>query len=56
MLFFPSEKFGGSSGGSRGLAKLLLWICNRGRNGFDGDVDAPGLRAEALNLVKTGNQ
>lgn len=26
----------------------------RGRNGFDGDVDARGLRAEALHLVKSG--
>lgn len=25
-----------------------------GRNGFDGDVDARGLRAEALHLVKSG--
>jgi hypothetical protein len=37
-----------------GVRQTAIMADKGGRNGFDGDVDARGLRAEALHLVKSG--
>ena len=55
MPFVPSfGRLAGLRGRSPGVRQTAIMDVKRGRNGFDGDVDARGLRAEALHLVKSG--
>ena len=47
--------FGGPLGSRTSrVRQTAIMKIEGGRNGFDGDVDARGLRAEALHLVKSG--